>query len=62
MQIPGIIAERPVVALVDSGSTHSFLDPRVITHSSYHIAKTKPMLIEVANGGELWSVTPCVEG
>lgn len=59
MQIPGVIADKSVVALIDSGSTHSFLDPRVISSADYSVTKTKPMLIEVANGGTMISDSIC---
>jgi hypothetical protein len=36
-----------------SGSTHSFLDPRIIKGQDYSITPTKPMLIEVAKGGKM---------
>lgn len=61
LQIPGKIRDLTVIALVDSGSTHSFLDPRIIKGQDYSITPTKPMLIEVANGGKMVSNSVCKE-
>jgi hypothetical protein len=59
MQIPGMIDDKAVMALVDCGSTHTFLDPRVLKEGGYSIIPVRPMLIEAANGGTMISNSIC---
>jgi hypothetical protein len=44
-----------LVALVDSGSTTSFLDPSVILKARLILGPSKPKKVTVANGGTLWT-------
>jgi hypothetical protein len=44
-----------LVALVDSGSTTSFLDPSVILKARLILGPSKPEKVTVANGGTLWT-------
>jgi hypothetical protein len=44
-----------LVALVDSGSTTSFLDPSIISMVGLILGPIKPEKVTVANGGTLWT-------
>jgi hypothetical protein len=47
------------LALIDSGSTTTFLDPSVITRTSLPITNHTPVKVTVANGGILWTQATC---
>lgn len=49
----------PITALVDSGSTHTFVDPEVIKKACFAVFKTNPMVITVANGEKMHCDTKC---
>jgi Retrotransposon gag protein len=50
MRFKGKIGNKPVCALIDSGSTHSFVDPAVLNGQSIVIEDTHPLIVMVANG------------
>jgi hypothetical protein len=49
------VGKLKLVALVDSGSTTSFIDPAVIEKSSITISNHDPEQVTVANGNVLWT-------
>jgi hypothetical protein len=49
------VGKMKLVALVDSGSTTSFIDPAVIEKSSITISNHDPEQVTVANGSVLWT-------
>ncbi|XP_077242438.1 uncharacterized protein LOC143882945 [Tasmannia lanceolata] len=53
MRIRGYIKRRPVVILIDSGSTHNFLDPRVAKRTGCMVQPTQSLKVNVANGHQL---------
>jgi hypothetical protein len=46
---------QKLVALVDSGSTASFMDPTIIEKSSVKVVNHDPLKVIVANGNVLWT-------
>jgi Retroviral aspartyl protease len=48
-----------VFALIDSGSTHSFVNPAVLQGQSYHIVNTNPMVVMVANENKMVTDSKC---
>ncbi|KAJ1699965.1 hypothetical protein LUZ63_008477 [Rhynchospora breviuscula] len=59
MRFKGEIGKIPVYALVDSGSTHSFVNPEVIKSLQLPVSQTNPMVVVVANGGKMVTDTKC---
>ncbi|KAJ3684022.1 hypothetical protein LUZ61_013186 [Rhynchospora tenuis] len=59
MKFKGNIAKIPICALLDSGSTHSFVNPEVIKGLNIPITKTNPMIVRVANGERMVTDTSC---
>lgn len=59
MKFKGQIGKRPVYALLDSGSTHSFIDPRVLQGVPCKIQTTIPMIVMVANGHKMVTDSKC---
>ncbi|XP_071906000.1 uncharacterized protein [Coffea arabica] len=53
-KLKGNIGEKEVLILVDSGSTHCFLDEWLATHLQLQLAGT-PLVVKVANGDRLES-------
>lgn len=59
IRIQGKVNGVPVTALVDSGSTHSFVDPKVVEKAGLKVSETKPMEITVANGSKMFCDKKC---
>jgi hypothetical protein len=69
MKLQGTIQGQPVLILVDSGSSHSFVSSRVAARLSGVSEMQCPMMVQVADGGRLlcsrqllgvtWSVQNC---
>lgn len=59
MVILGHVNKQPMVILVDSGSTHNFLDPKVLNQLKITPEKTKPITVTVANGYKLMCDSMC---
>lgn len=55
MQINGVIKKTKVNILMDSGSTHNFLDPGVAKRARVRIQQTSPLTIVVADGTKISS-------
>lgn len=53
IRIAGQANVVPVMALIDSGSTHSFVDNRKVGKAGYSASKIKAMVITAANGGKM---------
>jgi hypothetical protein len=49
------IGHHKLVALVDSGSTSSFIDPTVIDKVKIEVENHDPVQVTVANGNSLWT-------
>jgi hypothetical protein len=49
------IGDVKVVALIDSGSTTTFLDPFVIEKDGISVSYNVPKKVTIANGGTLWT-------
>jgi Retroviral aspartyl protease len=59
MQFKGHIGEQPVFALIDSGSTHSFVNPSVVTQDKAQVTHSNPMIVMVANGAKMVTDSTC---
>lgn len=59
IRIQGEVNGVPVIALVDCGSTHSFVDPKVVEKAGFKASQTKPMEITVANGSKMYCDEKC---
>lgn len=55
MRIKGFIKRIAVNILVDSGSTHNFLDPGVAKRAGVVIQGTNPLTVTVADGSKISS-------
>jgi Retroviral aspartyl protease len=50
MKFKGQIGKNSIYALIDSGSTHSFVDPVVLQSQHFTVKVTKPLIVMTANG------------
>lgn len=59
MRLVGVIGVQSVVILVDSGSTHNFLDPQVAKLAKLKVLEGPQLQVKVANGEKLTSKGRC---
>ncbi|KAL8171875.1 hypothetical protein V2J09_023679 [Rumex salicifolius] len=59
IKIQGLVKSKPIVILVDSGSTHNFLDPRVAMEVGFSLTEVAVMAVAVANGNKMFSHQSC---
>jgi Retroviral aspartyl protease len=59
MRFRGKVGTHCIYALLDSGSTHSFIDPSVLQGQNFQISVTKPLVVMVANGERMVTDTHC---
>jgi Retroviral aspartyl protease len=59
MRFKGFIGTVPVFALIDSGSTHSFVNPAVLHTQKHPVISTNPMIVMVANGERMVTDSKC---
>lgn len=55
MRIKGKVKKFPLTILIDSGSTHNFLDPMMAKRTGQMIQNTQPLTVIVADGTKLMS-------
>jgi Retroviral aspartyl protease/Retrotransposon gag protein len=59
MQFKGFIGHTPVTTLIDSGSTHSFINLIVLKGQICQVADTHPLVVMVANGNQMVIDSKC---
>lgn len=59
IRLKGQAKGRTLTILVDSGATHSFLDPRVAKDTGYELKDAPAMAVTAANGGKMFSQHTC---
>lgn len=59
MRLVGLIRNQRVVILIDSGSTHNFLDPALLRKVSLCVSHTVKLQVKVANGATIQSDGQC---
>ncbi|XP_026383409.1 uncharacterized protein LOC113278901 [Papaver somniferum] len=55
IRIPGFIKKKAIIVLIDTGSTHSFIDSALATQLGCEVHPTAHMLVTVANGAKTTS-------
>lgn len=60
MHVRGILKGRQFTYLIDSGSTHNFVDPSISRRLGKHIQLSDKIQLVVANGGRLASQGKCI--
>ncbi|KAL2505826.1 Uncharacterized protein Adt_21447 [Abeliophyllum distichum] len=57
--IPGRIKDNQISTLIDNGSTHSFINERLVKSLGYTCDLSKPLVVTMANGQKLESGSVC---
>lgn len=55
LKVKGFVKKKPLTILIDSGSTHSFLDPRAADLLGCELKPTLKLMVTVADGGKVIS-------
>ena len=61
MKLVGYVGSQPIHMLVDSGSTHNFLDIATMKKLRCEVLKIPPIVVVVANGAKLTCQAMCKE-
>ena len=61
MRVKVRVKNYEFVALIDTGSTHNFLHPKVARRVGLEITKHEPIGVHIADGSKLWSEGSCPE-
>jgi hypothetical protein len=59
MKVNGKMEKTTVCILIDSGSTHNFLNSAVVRKLQYHLTLIKPMTVQAANGDKMVCKSMC---
>ena len=59
MKIDGKIGQFPILVLLDTGSSHSFIHPEIVNHLKLPITKTKPLKVRLADGRRMTADSVC---
>ncbi|KAL0361912.1 UNVERIFIED_CONTAM: hypothetical protein Sradi_3875700 [Sesamum radiatum] len=59
LRVKGVVNGKEIHILVDSGSTHSFIDEKVVKALGIKTEPTTSMLVSVADGYRMMSTTIC---
>jgi Retroviral aspartyl protease len=59
MRFQGVIGNLPMFALIDSGSTHSFVNPSILQEHIHTFVATNLMIIMVAKGERMVTDSKC---
>lgn len=59
MRVKGVLRGRTITILIDSGSTHNFIEPGVVKLSGYKVEATPNLQVTVADGTKLCSKAVC---
>ena len=60
IKVEGRASDSSLIILIDSGSTHSFLDEEVAKKLRCHLTSTQPLSVTVANGQKVLCKSVCV--
>ena len=59
MRVSVKLSGHNFVALIDTGSTHNFVHPRVARRAGIKVLKHNPIGVNIADGSKLWSEGSC---
>lgn len=59
IRIQGFIKNTPISILIDSGSTHNFVDENIAKRLQCKQISTRPLGVTVANGARMYSRSVC---
>ena len=59
MRVQGFVKKKKVIILIDTGSTHNFLNQEVVRRTGVETIETNPLTVFVADGTKLVSTATC---
>jgi Reverse transcriptase (RNA-dependent DNA polymerase)/RNase H-like domain found in reverse transcriptase/Retroviral aspartyl protease/Retrotransposon gag protein len=59
MKFKGQLGNTPIYALIDRGSTHSFINPMALQGQKCQVQETNPIVVMVANGEKMITDSKC---
>ncbi|KAJ3684341.1 hypothetical protein LUZ61_013505 [Rhynchospora tenuis] len=59
LKFKGELDQLPIQILIDTGSTHSFINPSLIDSHIHCVSQTTPLLVRIANGEAMSTNTKC---
>ncbi|XP_075088158.1 uncharacterized protein LOC142170209 [Nicotiana tabacum] len=59
IEVSGIIKNRNLSVLVDSGSTHSFIDEQIVKETEYHPLYSTPIRVPIADDSYMYCSSTC---
>ncbi|KAL0283301.1 UNVERIFIED_CONTAM: hypothetical protein Sangu_2898400 [Sesamum angustifolium] len=59
LKISGLVADKEILILIDCGSTHCFINEKVVMALGCKLEGTTPMVIRVADGSQIISQMMC---
>ena len=60
MRLQGKVKNLPIIILVDSGSTHNFINQNVVKQVGFPTQVVDGISVSVANGDKMWVKDVCV--
>ncbi|KAJ3688355.1 hypothetical protein LUZ61_017519 [Rhynchospora tenuis] len=59
LRFKGLLDQIPICVLIDTGSTHSFINPSLIDSHKWQVVTTDPLHVRIANGAAMTTSTKC---
>ncbi|KAJ3689395.1 hypothetical protein LUZ61_018559 [Rhynchospora tenuis] len=59
LKFKGLLGKTPICVLIDTGSTHSFINPDLIDSDKWPISTTSPLSVKIADGTAMTTTTMC---
>ncbi|KAJ4748790.1 polyprotein [Rhynchospora pubera] len=59
LKFKGVLEGTPICILIDTGSTHSILNPSLLNTDNWPTTTTPPLHVKIANGADMYTSTKC---
>ena len=59
MRVQGFVKKKKIIILIDTGSTHNFLNQEVVRRTGVETIETNPLTVFVVDGTKLVITTTC---
>ncbi|KAJ3704876.1 hypothetical protein LUZ61_008581 [Rhynchospora tenuis] len=59
LKFKGTLDDTPICVLIDTGSTHSFVNPTLIDYDKWPVSTTVPLHVRIANGTTMSTDSQC---
>ncbi|KAJ3703314.1 hypothetical protein LUZ61_007019 [Rhynchospora tenuis] len=59
LKFKGELGSTPICVLIDTGSTHSFINPALVDSAKWPVSTTTPLNVRITNGAAMTTSTVC---